>query len=86
MSAVGKKLRETKEDMDNRIERIKRGDLPATTAYEHLRRAGDIADGAVAEYYHGDLSGPEKINCVLDALRLVSKERDSYEQTIGGGK
>jgi len=83
MSAVEKTLREIKEDLDSRIERIKRGDLPATTAYEHLRRAGDIADEAMAVFYHGDSSGPEKINRVLDALSLISRERDAYEKTIG---
>ena len=83
MSAVEKRLREMKEDLDSKIERIKRGDLPTTTAYEHLRRAGDIADEAMAAFYHGEASGPEKINRVLDALSLISRERDAYEKTIG---
>lgn len=54
-----------------------------SVAYEHLQRAGDIADGAVAEFYHGEASGPEKINRVIEALALISQERADYEKIIG---
>jgi hypothetical protein len=52
-----------------------------STAFDHLKNAGDIADNALSNYHH--LGYADRLNCLWEALLAVSNERIEYENTIG---
>ena len=55
--------------------------LAGGTAYDHLQRAGDIADKALRGFHRQSYA--DRINSLWEALLQVSNERIEYNNIIG---